>query len=187
MPLPIVSVRQMREWEQAAWAAGKTSSEVIARVGRVVAERALALTSAGHLILILAGKGHNGDDARAAVPRLTAREVILLEVTNPKTVIDALRTTLRERRVGLIIDGFFGIGLSRDLDDSWKKIISLVNDSSIPVLAIDVPSGLDADSGKMCGTAMRATVTLTIGAAKKGLLEPLAIPFVGRLEVAAEL
>jgi NAD(P)H-hydrate repair Nnr-like enzyme with NAD(P)H-hydrate epimerase domain len=64
MPLPVISIAQMRDWEQATWAAGQTEAEVIRRVGRCVAHRALQLTKAGDLILILAGKGNNGEDAR---------------------------------------------------------------------------------------------------------------------------
>ena len=66
MPVPIISIAQMRDWEQATWAAGQTEAEVIRRVGQSVARRALRLTQPGDLILILAGKGHNGADARGA-------------------------------------------------------------------------------------------------------------------------
>ncbi len=48
----------------------------------------------------------------------------------------------------LIIDGLFGIGLNRPLDDGWKKFIAAVNASKIPVLSVDVPSGLNADTGE---------------------------------------
>ena len=66
MPVPILTVAQMREWEQATWAAGQPQAEVIRRVGQIVARRTLQLTRPGDSILILAGKGHNGDDARLA-------------------------------------------------------------------------------------------------------------------------
>ncbi len=65
MPLPVISVAQMREWENASWAAGRSEAEVIHRVGRAVAERALRLTQPHDLILVLSGKGNNGADARA--------------------------------------------------------------------------------------------------------------------------
>ena len=66
MSLPVISIAQMRDWEQATWAAGQTEAEVIRRVGSCVAQRALQLTQPGDLYLILAGKGHNGEDARCA-------------------------------------------------------------------------------------------------------------------------
>ena len=89
----------------------------------------------------------------------------------------------------MIIDGLFGIGLDRPLTDDWKKFIEAVNESGIPVLAVDVPSGLNADTGEPTspGVAIEAAVTLTIGAPKTGLLAQNAWPFVGRLEVADDV
>ncbi|HXE41403.1 MAG TPA: hypothetical protein VN516_00155, partial [Candidatus Baltobacteraceae bacterium] len=63
MPIPVVNVAQMREWENATWATGQTEAEVIRRVGKRIAERALQLTQPGDAILVLAGKGNNGNDA----------------------------------------------------------------------------------------------------------------------------
>src|SRR5277367_231681 len=83
MPAPIISVAQMREWEAASWAAGRTESAVIDRVGRLVASRAARMTRSGERVLILAGRGHNGDDARRAAAHLKDRRVDLLEVTDP--------------------------------------------------------------------------------------------------------
>ncbi len=202
MSLPVLNLAQMREWERATWTAGQTEAEVIRRVGEKIAERALQLTRAGDAILILAGKGHNGDDARAARKYLRDRQVEVLDVTDPKTALPEFR-----RRTGvapvsdssisnrdrleacptLIIDGLFGIGLNRPLDGNWKKFIAVVNQSKFPVLAVDVPSGLNADTGEVLGAAIEAAITLTIGAPKTGLLAQNAWPFVGRLEVATNV
>ncbi|MEO6033957.1 MAG: NAD(P)H-hydrate dehydratase [Verrucomicrobiota bacterium] len=188
MAIPVISVKQMREWEQATWASGQTETEVIAHVGKIVAERALHLTQPGEKILILAGKGHNGDDARAALPHLLAREALLLNVIDPQMALEKIRAACRnDQKPKLILDGLFGIGLSRTLQADWQNLIKLVNDLKIPVLAIDVPSGLDADTGEVRGAAIRATNTLTLGAPKRGLLKNNAVAFVGRLEVAGEI
>ena len=186
MPVPVLSVAQMREWEQATWAAGQTEAEVIRRVGQLVARRALQLTRSGDSILILAGKGHNGDDARLAQPHLAGREVHLLNVFEPAVGLTELIPLLK-RRPALIIDGLFGIGLNRPLDEHWIKLIDFVNATGVPILAVDVPSGLDADTGEVLGGAIQASVTLTLGAPKRGLLAASAWPFVGRLEVAPEI
>ena len=185
MPVPVISIAQMREWERANWAAGRTEMEIIRRVGAVLARRALELTRPDDVILILAGKGHNGDDARAAREFLSGRRVEKLDVAAPESNLLALGQALSQKPA-LIIDGLFGIGLDRPLADDWKKIIATVNRSGIPVLAVDVPSGLNADTGEPTspGVAVEAAVTLTIGAPKTGLLAPGAWPFVGRLEVA---
>ena len=186
MPVPVVNIRQMRRWEQATWATGQTEAAVIRCVGEKVARIALRLTCSNDSILILAGKGHNGDDTRAAKEFLTDRKVILLDVTDPKTALPEIKRSA-SLSPALIVDGLFGIGLSRPLDGPWKKIISTVNQSKIPVLAVDVPSGLNADTGEPQGAAIKAAVTLTVGAPKIGMLRQSAWRFVGRLEVAEDV
>ena len=210
MPVPVINLARMREWERATWAAGQTEAEVIRRVGEKIAERALQLTRAGDTILVLAGKGHNGDDARAARKHLHDRRGELLDVIDPVTALGEFLSSVgfapaprvhhsdsgsagilpagrRDACPTLIIDGLFGIGLNRPLDDSWIKFITAVNQSNLPVLAVDVPSGLNADTGEVLGAAVEAAVTLTVGAPKIGLLAQRAWPFVGRLEVATDV
>ena len=186
MPIPIISTARMREWERATWTTGQTEAEVIRRVGNRVARQARKLTRAGDLILFLVGKGHNGDDARAAAKALDGRKAEVLEMFLPATDLLPLESALSEKPA-LIVDGLFGIGLNRPLSEAWQKIISTINAAKIPVLAIDAPSGLNADTGETFGAAIEAAVTLTIGAPKTGLLAPTAWPFVGRLEVAEDV
>jgi ADP-dependent NAD(P)H-hydrate dehydratase / NAD(P)H-hydrate epimerase len=191
MPAPVVNLAQMREWERATWATGQTEAGVIRRVGQKIAARARELTRPSDLILILAGKGHNGDDARAAKKFLDDRKVILLNVTDPKVALAEFQSgagilPAKDRLEAcptLIIDGLFGIGLNRALDDGWKKFIAAINTSKIPVLAVDTPSGLNAETGEHFGTAIEAAVTLTVGTPKIGMLAQAGWPFVGRLEV----
>ena len=185
MPIPIISIAQMREWERATWAVGQTEAEVIRRVGAALACRALELTHPDDAILILAGKGHNGDDARAAQEFLNDRRVEMLDVIAPESILPELEQALSQKPA-LIIDGLFGIGLDRPLADDWEKFIETVNRSGIPILAVDVPSGLNADTGEPItpGAAIEAAVTVAIGAPKTGLLAQNAWAFVGRLEVA---
>src|SRR5438094_9818810 len=83
MPISVISIAQMRDWEKATWAAGQTEAAVIRRVGECVARQALRLTRPGDLILILAGKGHNGEDARCARDHLAERRAEVLDVTEP--------------------------------------------------------------------------------------------------------
>jgi NAD(P)H-hydrate epimerase len=172
----------MREWEKATWASGQTEAEVIRRVGKRVAKRARKLTRSGDAILILAGKGNNGNDVRAAGEFIDDRQIEIFNVTSPENDLAKLQELLR-RKLALIIDGLFGIGLNRPLDEHWQKLISRVNESRIPVLAVDAPSGLNCDTGLPEGAAIEATLTLTIGAPKAGMLAESAWPFVGRLEV----
>lgn len=186
MPLPVISVAQMREWEQATWNSGQTEAEVIRRVGQCVARSIVQLTRPNDLILLLAGKGHNGDDVRAAKEFLSDRRTELLEVKSTLDDLVSLQAALA-RRPALVVDGLFGIGLNRPLDADWMRFIEHINAAKLPVLAVDVPSGLNADTGETYGAAIEATVTLTVGAPKTGLLAPTAGKFVGRLEVAADV
>jgi NAD(P)H-hydrate epimerase len=83
MPIPVISISQMRQWEQATWSAGQTEAEVIRQVGAFVAHRAKQLTRPGDSVLILAGHGNNGKDALAARDLITDRRVEVIEVGDP--------------------------------------------------------------------------------------------------------
>jgi NAD(P)H-hydrate epimerase len=176
----------MREWEKATWASGQTEQKVIQLAGAAVARKAKQLTRAGDFILILSGKGNNGEDARMAAESLLDREVKLLRVTDPQAAA-AEAAPLLARKPNLVIDGLFGIGLNRSLGRDWIKIIQQINQASRPILSVDVPSGLNADTGFPLDESIRATCTITLGAAKQGLLSPAAWPFVGRLEAAPDI
>src|SRR5213075_214575 len=103
MALPVITVEEMRAWEESSWRAGKKEREVIERVGKLVADRALAATRDEDRILVLAGKGHNGDDARAAVGHLLKRKVRLLEINDPAASFEEVARLL-EKRPRLLID-----------------------------------------------------------------------------------
>jgi NAD(P)H-hydrate epimerase len=186
--IPVISVEQMRQWEKATWDAGKTEQEVIQRVGRLLAQRVRELSRPGEGVWIIAGKGHNGDDARAAQAFLPTRRVLLTNIHDPRQGLAEFSQCLQTRRLPWprwIVDGLFGIGLNRPLDEDWRKLIDTINGCGIPILAVDVPSGLNADTGQPEGAAIKAAVTLTFGAPKKGLLEAPALT--GRLEVLSEI
>jgi hydroxyethylthiazole kinase-like uncharacterized protein yjeF len=186
MPVPVITVAQMREWEKATWAAGRTQAEVISRVGHIVTAYVRQLTRRGDSILIVAGKGHNGDDARKVVQNLTDREVNLLNVLDPEAGLKEFNTLL-SLPPALIVEGLFGIGLRGSLEGPWGRLIDRINRSQVPILSVDVPAGLNADTGEPQGAAIRATYTLTLGAPKQGLLTAAALPHVGRLEVAPNI
>jgi hydroxyethylthiazole kinase-like uncharacterized protein yjeF len=69
-----------------------------------------------------------------------------------------------------IIDAIFGTGLAREVGDPEKRIIQMINDSGKPVLAVDVPSGLDAANGKVLGACIKATKTVTFARPKIGFI-----------------
>lgn len=186
MSCPVLTVAEMRQWEAATWASGQSEQTVIARVGELVARRCLALTRSGDTILLLAGIGHNGDDVRMAERHLSDRRIERLDVAEPAAQSATLSAALF-RKPALIVDGLFGIGLNRPLAADWRSFIEEVNGSRIPILAVDAPSGLNCDTGEPEGAAIRADLTLTLGAPKEGLLRPGAWQYVGRLEVESEI
>lgn len=186
MPVPILSVEQMREWERRTWAKGVAPEEVIARVGLAVARCVEKLTEPGEMVVFLAGKGHNGDDVRAALSHVTGRKSMLLNIVEPS----ATRQTLADAlllRPALLVDGLFGTGLARPLAPEWSGLIDQINQSRVRVLSVDVPSGVNADTGETMGAGIGATVTLTVGAPKRGFLNADAWPFAGRVEVATSV
>lgn len=186
MPIPVISVAQMREWEKVTWASGIKEDDVMRRAGQAVARLAERLTHPGESILFLAGKGHNGDDTAYAHDLVEGRKRTLLRIIDPELDAKALLAGLKEDHA-LLVDGLFGIGLNRPLAAPWMKLIEQINASGIPILAVDIPSGLSADHGMPLDLAVRANWTLTFGAVKQGLIRTSAIPFIGRLEIAEDI
>ena len=176
----------MRSWEQHSWGAGICPEEVIATVGRLVARRVEQLVPPSGSVLVLAGRGNNGEDAVQAARNIQAREVHLLRVEDPQTVLPTLRSAL-DRRPNLVVDGLFGIGLNRPLDAAWLDVIRAINAASSLKISIDIPSGLDADSGRPQPECVEARWTLAVGAVKAGLLKRSATKWVGRIELLDEV
>jgi hydroxyethylthiazole kinase-like uncharacterized protein yjeF len=83
----------------------------------------------------------------------------------------------------LIVDGLFGIGLARPLGAAYAAIVERANASGVPILALDIPSGLDADTGTVAGPAIRAIATATFIALKPGLLTGDGVDRCGRISV----
>jgi len=137
MPAPVLSVAQMRKWEKASWAAGRSEAEVISRVGHLVTARARQMTRPGDQIVVLAGKGHNGDDARHTSQYLNDREVYLINVT------DRMRVG-RVSIATLLAAGLSSMGCSGWLDRRRIAMDQLIEEITFghPDLSIDTPSGL---------------------------------------------
>ena len=170
------------------WAGTHPGTSLMERAGAATAELAGMLASeSGEPVLVLAGPGNNGGDALVAARRLTARgcRVVVVSRADPARLPpDAARawvawresggTTLANlppsRRYSLVIDGLFGVGLQRDIGGEDAHWIEQANGLSCPKLALDVPSGLDSNSGRIHGCALRADHTLTFLGLKPGLL-----------------
>ncbi|MGN6085884.1 NAD(P)H-hydrate dehydratase [Trinickia sp.] len=193
-PLPLFTVAQLRRLE-AIGAAGLPEHTLMARAGAACAqylvERAAHDGSLGaHPVWIAAGPGNNGGDALVAAARLR-QAGIAVEICMPiEAKSDDARWALSEARAagvpishvppasldgyGWIVDGLFGIGLARPLEGIFAELAQRMSrraDTHGRVLALDVPSGLDSDTGNVVqgGAAVRATDTVTFLGAKPGL------------------
>ena len=86
---------------------------------------------------------------------------------------------------GVIVDSLFGTGLRGQLSDEYGRLIESINACNCPVLAVDIPSGLDCDAGEPLGAAIRATWTVTFVAVKKGFVSASAAQYTGEIFVAS--
>jgi len=184
MRAPVLTLGELREVE-ARFA--RADPPLMDRAGRATAEWARRMAAdTGARILVVAGPGNNGGDAWVAARELqqTFHKVAVLDVAGgePKAPeARAARSAFLAARgevsqewpegppPALVVDGLLGIGLLRDVDARIAALIDRMNGARVPILAIDVPSGLDATTGRMRATAVKAQRTITFIAHKPGL------------------
>jgi hydroxyethylthiazole kinase-like uncharacterized protein yjeF len=86
---------------------------------------------------------------------------------------------------GIIVDSLFGTGLRGQVSDEYRRLIESINACNCPILAVDIPSGLDCDTGELLGAAIRAAWTVTFVAVKKGFVSESASQYTGEIFVAS--
>lgn len=210
-PTALYSVAEIRDIERAALAA-LPGFTLMQRAGRAASELASEIVRGqpvGAPIVVLAGPGNNGGDALEAAANLEEAgfEVTVLMFADPTNYsADAGQALTHARQVGvrfadvadfgtvlvstawkLVIDGLFGIGLTRAIAAPLHGVVELLNSLSHPVIALDVPSGLDADTGNIVGEhgiAVLATHTITFIGGKPGLHTGSGRDYAGRISVA---
>ena len=178
---------EIRDIEAAALNASPAPA-LMERAGRAAAQIARDVAAdRGRGVLVIAGPGNNGGDAFVVARHLKAwwlKVDVVFAGDQAALAADAKIALAAWRECGgstleripanvrwdLVIDGLFGIGLKRDLDGKYAELVAAINRLGIPVLALDVPSGLDADTGRVCGCAIRADHTVTFIGLKPGLL-----------------
>ena len=169
---------------------GIPSLILMENAGRSVAEEALKMLGKKEKAAVICGVGNNGGDGLVAARHLlnAGKKVsvyLIGEISklklDPKTNLNILKKMGQEiyfwkprrycRRIpktDLIIDAIFGIGLNSEIREPYASIIRFINAARRPVLAVDVPSGLNADTGEVLGVAVKAKRTVTFVAPKKG-------------------
>lgn len=196
---PVYTTAEIRALERAA---GAPEPSLMERAGAAAATLAAEVVPAnGKDVLVLAGPGNNGGDAYEVAARLRERffRVSLVTPADPARLPpDAARAQRRwqdtggetlhalppGRRWALVVDGLFGIGLTREPAGEYARLIDYANAQACPRLALDIPSGLASDSGRVLGRALRATHTMTFIALKPGLLTLAGPDHCGTLSVA---
>ncbi|MCD8300622.1 MAG: NAD(P)H-hydrate dehydratase [Clostridiales bacterium] len=150
-------------------------------------------------VLVACGTGNNGGDG-LAIARLLHLQGYRVEILLPGDMSRASEEAARQLSIAgaygmdfiyelpghpidCIVDAIFGIGLSRNIEGNYKKIIGFLNDTEALKVAVDIPSGVNADNGHIMGVAFRADVTVTFGFAKVGQLVYPGAGYVGELFV----
>jgi hydroxyethylthiazole kinase-like uncharacterized protein yjeF len=200
---PIYRTQEIRALESRA-AGAPDKPQLMERAGLAAAELARELAgSSGKRVVVFAGPGNNGGDAFVLARHLKRwwfNVVVSFAGERGKLPPDAAaaldaclaaggQTTPDlppPGPCGLVVDGLFGIGLQRDVSGVYAERIQWINAAAdqAPVLALDVPSGLESDSGRVLGHAVRATHTITFIALKPGLLTLEGPEHCGALHVA---
>jgi NAD(P)H-hydrate epimerase len=203
-----VSAAEMRELDRRTIENGVTGEELMRRAGQGVAEIAqdILASRSGHSVLLIAGTGNNGGDVFAAaailadsdldvevwlcgsqsqikgdaqlhLKKMTRAGIILKEVHSENDLIP-------KNNPNLIVDGLLGTGSKGAPRGFMAPLIEWINleGQHAFILSIDIPSGMDADTGITETSAVKADMTATIGLPKTGLIRPEALPYVGSVE-----
>ncbi len=201
-----ISVKQAQAFDQAAQEKfGIPSIILMENAGRGVAKEAIEMgrwRDGEGRVAIVCGVGNNGGDGLVAARHLLNAgakvSVYIVGKTSklkadPKINLKILKKMGQRVKIWkprssfagfhLIIDALFGIGLKSEVRSPFAEVIEQINKSKKPVLAVDVPSGLDADTGKVLGVAVKAKKTVTFVALKKGFNKPLAKKYCGKIIV----
>lgn len=166
--IPVLTPEEMRAVDRAA---PEPEEVLVERAGSAVAWEALSMLGGayGRRVTVVAGKGNNGADGRVAAVHLRRRGVRV-------QVIDAGDQPGRLPASDLVIDAAYGTGFRGDY--------SAPDPAGTPVLAVDIPSGVDGLTGEAQEGAVRATATITFAALKTGLLLGAGFEHAGRVRVA---
>ncbi|MFD2261328.1 NAD(P)H-hydrate dehydratase [Lacibacterium aquatile] len=181
MNSPLLTPSEMAEADRLTIAAGTPGVVLMERAGAAVAE-AIRQRYPRQDVLILCGPGNNGGDGYVAgrLLRLAGWPVRLAALAAPKPGSDAAHhAALWQGPVepvaedmalgdGIVLDALFGAGLTRPLDPPVRRLLARVESQRLPLVAVDVPSGLDGATGEPLGWAPQADLTVTFYRAKPG-------------------
>lgn len=201
LPYALYTAAQVRALDQAAIASHCPGGELMQRAGQAAYDLLRRRWPSAQRLTVLCGQGNNGGDgyvvARLArgdglearvlqlgdEGHLTPEAIQMREAwTQSGGTCEAFRAL--PRNTDLIVDALLGIGLERPLIGDWAAAVQAVNAQRAPVLAIDIPSGLHADTGRVLGCAVRAMVTLSFIGLKQGMFTGAGPEYCGEIHFA---
>lgn len=200
----ILSVAQSYAADRATMEAGIAGIDLMENAGRAVADVACTLSSPQAEVLVLCGPGNNGGDGYIAARLLHERgfRIDVRALGDPDRLrgdaaiafqrygaagappVTALSCDIGACQPNLVIDALFGAGLTRDIEGETAALIAAISERALPVLAVDVPSGIDGDTGQVRGVAFQAQATVTFFRPKPGHYLYPGRRYRGRLHVA---
>lgn len=201
---PLLTPEEMAAADKAAIDAGTPVEVLMDRAGGAVARAAIRMLGGryGKRVAVVCGRGNNGGDGYAAA-RVLKREgpgVRCLAVVDPAELTGAARAhyelTRRAHvpvepfvaselaRADLVVDAIFGTGFRGGVTGGAAAAITAINDANLPVIAVDIPSGVDGLTGSVEGPAVRAAVTVAMAAEKTGTATGKGAALAGPVEVA---
>ncbi len=186
--------------ERAALAVVECVNELFAQSGHDASDMAWATKSnTRKRILVLCGTGNNGADG-LAVARLLHQQrmdvhIFLAKKESRRSELNELQLEICQKygiyftddilnvEYDMVVDALFGIGLNRELDEESYKVTESVNSLDCPVVSVDIPSGVDADRGRILGSAIRADITVTFGFEKIGMYRYPGKQYCGKIKL----
>src|SRR5436190_85722 len=183
--IELLSNEEMAEADRLTIAAGATGVDLMEHAGRAIADAVALRQPLGTSIVVVAGPGNNGGDGFVAARLLAERGFRVRLLTpggNDRLRGDAGEAARRYRGrmepaaptgladAGVIIDALFGAGLARPVEGAAREMIEAMNACGAPILAVDLPSGINGSTGARLGTAVAAAETVTFFRRKPGHL-----------------
>lgn len=159
--IPVLTAEEMRAADMAAIAGGTPQATLVKRAGAALASIIMGYYSPRRAVVV-AGSGNNGADGHIAADILKNAGWNLSVITPDDDVTAAVMGA------DLVIDALLGTGLNKNVDGAYANAIAAINASGVPVVAVDIPSGINATTGRVMGCAVRAEFTVSFAAAKRG-------------------
>jgi ADP-dependent NAD(P)H-hydrate dehydratase / NAD(P)H-hydrate epimerase len=194
----VVTAAQMQAIESRLFAAGMPVAALMEKVALRIVARIVRLYPLGDFprVGLLVGPGHNGGDALVVARELHFQGYavrLCVPVDRLKPLTQQHFDYAQSLRIPIVssvgsdcdfwVDGLFGFGLNRSLDGKIGEIVEQINKAGRPIVSLDLPSGIQTDTGIALGSAVRATTTLCLGLWKQAFLQEAAVPYLGESEL----